>query len=86
MATSNISIVNTLNLQQRRELLHYARNCADRPGTALSDFRSLLRYRDRAYQRQLNTTDEHIKAVLANMQGEARKLQDITVTIVSQQR
>ena len=85
MATSNISIVNTLNLQQRRELLHYARDCADRTGSSLSDFRSLLRYRDRAYQRQLDTTDEHIKAVRANMSGDARKLQNMTVPIVMPQ-
>ena len=43
MATSNISIINTLNLQQRRELLQYARDCANRTGSSLSDFRSLLR-------------------------------------------
>lgn len=85
MATSNISIINTLNLQQRRELLMYARDCADRAGSALSDFRSLLRYRDRAYQRQLDTTDEHIKAVRANMGGDARKLQNMTVPIVMPQ-
>ena len=85
MATSNISIVNTLNIQQRVELLKYAKDCADRAGSSLSDFRALLRYRDRAYQRQLNVTQEHIKAVRANMAGDARKLQDITVPIVMPQ-
>ena len=77
MATANISIINTLNLEQRKALLHYARDCAERGSTALGDFRSLLRYRDRAYQRQLNVTAEHIKAVRANMNGDARKLQDM---------
>lgn len=85
MATANISIINTLNLEQRKQLLHYARDCAERGSTMLSDFRSLLRYRDRAYQRQLNTTAEHIKSVRANMNGDARKLQDITVPIVMPQ-
>lgn len=85
MANPVISIVNTLNLEQRKELLSYARDCAERAGSSLSDFRALLRYRDRAYQRQLNTTAEHIKAVRANMQGDARKLQDITVPIVMPQ-
>ena len=86
MATqSPISIVNTLTIPQRRELLHYARNCAERNTSALSDFRTLLRYRDRAYQRQLNTTAEHIKAVRANMAGDARKIQDLTVPIVMPQ-
>jgi len=55
MATSNISLVNTLNLVQRKELLNYALDCADRGGSSLSDFRALLRYRDRAYQRTLLT-------------------------------
>ena len=85
MADPKISIVNTLNLSQRQEFLHYARDCAERAGSSLSDFRALLRYRDRAYQRQLNTTEEHIKAVRANMQGDARKLQDITVPIIMPQ-
>jgi hypothetical protein len=85
MATSNISIINTLNLEQRRALLDYARDRADTHSSSLSDFRSLLRYRDRAYQRQLNTTAEHIKAVRSNMAGDSRKVQDITVPIVMPQ-
>jgi hypothetical protein len=85
MATS-ISLVNTLSIEQRKELLNYAKDCAMRLGSStLSDFRSLLRYRDRAYQRQLNTTAEHIKAVRANMAGDARKIQDITVPIIMPQ-
>lgn len=86
MATSSaISIINTLNLEQRKELLHYAKDCAIRQCSSLADFRTLLRYRDRAYQRQLNTTAEHIKAVRANMSGDARKVQDMTVPIVMPQ-
>lgn len=86
MATNSpISIINTLSIPQRLELLHYAKNCAERNSSSLADFRSLLRYRDRAYQRQLNTTAEHIKAVRANMSGDARKIQDMTVPIVMPQ-
>ena len=85
MATSNISIINTLNLEQRKAFLHYAKDRAMSHESSLSDFRSLLRYRDRAYQRQLNTTAEHIKAVRSNMAGDARKIQDITVPIVMPQ-
>ena len=85
MADPKISIVNTLSIPQRQEFLQYAKDCADRAGSSLSDFRALLRYRDRAYQRQLNTTAEHIKAVRANMQGDARKMQDITVPIIMPQ-
>ena len=85
MADPKISIVNTLSIPQRQAFLQYAKDCAERAGSSLSDFRALLRYRDRAYQRQLNTTAEHIKAVRANMQGDARKLQDITVPIIMPQ-
>jgi hypothetical protein len=83
--TSPISIVNTLTIAQRQEFLAYAKSCAERHNSARSDFRTLLRYRDRAYQRQLNTTAEHIKAVRSNMSGDARKIQDITVPIVMPQ-
>ncbi len=83
--TSRISIINTLNIEQRANLLKYARDCAERDSTGLSDFRTLLRYRDRAYQRQLSTTAEHIKAVRGNMSGDARKVQDMTVPIVMPQ-
>ena len=79
------TLVNTLTLDQRKALLLFARNAAERCNSTLSGFRSLLRYRDRAYQRQLNVTAEHIKAVRANMNGDARKLQDITVPIVMPQ-
>jgi hypothetical protein len=86
MATApSISIINTLTMPQRAELLAYAKSCAIRNAGPLADFRTLLRYRDRAYQRQLNVTAEHIKAVRANMSGDARKLQDITVPIVMPQ-
>lgn len=85
MATANISIVNTLNLEQRKQLLHYAKDCAERASSALSGFRALLTYRDKAYQRQLDVTAEHVKAVRANMRGDARKLQNITVPIVMPQ-
>lgn len=84
MATTT-SITNTLNLEQRKQLLHYARDCAERSSSSISDFRALLRYRDRAYQRQLDTTAEHIKAVRSNMGGDARKLQNLTVPIVMPQ-
>lgn len=85
MASSNISIINTLSIDQRQLLLSYAKDCATRGGSAMSDFRTLLRYRDLAYQRQLNTTAEHIKAVRSNMAGDARKVQDMTVPIVMPQ-
>lgn len=86
MATqSPISIINTLTLPQRVEMLNYAKDCATRNLASLTNFRQLLRYRDLAYQRQLNVTADHIKAVRSNMAGDARKLQDMTVPIVMPQ-
>jgi hypothetical protein len=71
MATSKprISLINTLTVQQRVEFLRYARNCAERNNGALGSFRANLLLRDRAYQRQLDVTDEHVKAVNANLAG-----------------
>lgn len=85
MATQQISIINTLTVDQRKSFLRYARYCAEQSQAQLADFRALLLYRDRAYQRQLNITAEHINAVRSNMAGDARKLQDMTVPIVMPQ-
>lgn len=86
MATANtFAIVASLNIPQRKLFLEYAKACADLNGPFIGSFRSLLRYRDIAYQRQLNTTAEHIKAVRGNMRGDARKIQDMTVPIVMPQ-
>ncbi len=85
MATSNISIINTLTVEQRTSFLRFARYCAEQSTSTLSDFRTLLLYRDKAYQRQLDITAEQIKAVRANMAGDARKLQNMVVPIVMPQ-
>ena len=86
MATQISSpLISSLTIEQRRVFLEYAKHCADLCGLEIGTFRALLTYRDRAYQRQLNTTAEHIKALQANMRGEARKLQDLTVPIVMPQ-
>lgn len=85
MATAKISLVNTLTIQQRKVFLDYAKECAERHSSQLSNFRTLLRYRDKVYQRQLNTTAEHIQAVRANLAGNAKKVQDLTVPIVMPQ-
>lgn len=86
MATnSQISLVNTLTIAQRRAFLEYAKACAGLNSNLLGSFRALLEYRDRAYQRQLDVTAEHVKAVRANMSGDARKLQNLTVPIAMPQ-
>lgn len=83
--SNNIALVASLDIDQRKNFLDYAKACAERNHPFLGSFRTLLAYRDIAYQRQLNTTAEHIKAVRANMQGQARKIQDMTVPIVMPQ-
>lgn len=87
MATNrhSISLTATLNLAQRKQLLEYAKTCADKDTSFLGNLRTMLLYRDLAYQRTLNTTAEHIKAVRANMRGNGRALQDMTVPIVMPQ-
>ena len=83
MATSS-AFTRTLTIQQREQLLKYAKICANN-NTELGTFRQLLTYRDRAYQSQLNTTADHIKAVRANLMGDARKIADLTVPIIMPQ-
>lgn len=83
--SNGISLVASLDIKQREDFLQYAKSCAERNWPFLGSFRTLLAYRDIAYQRQLNTTKEHIDAVRANMNGQARKIQDMTVPIVMPQ-
>lgn len=86
MATkSSVSLFNTLTIEQRKTFLSYAKSRVTDMEPALSEFRTLLEYRDKAYQRTLNTTAEHIKAVRASLQGKPRALQDLTVPIVMPQ-
>lgn len=87
MATtaSGIALINTLNIQQRRAFLQYAGDCAERNSSALNGFRTQLTWRDRVYQRQLDVTDEQMKAVRGNMAGDARKIQNMAVPIVMPQ-
>ena len=84
-ARPRISLVNTLNISQRGEFLRYARDCAERNSGALQTFRNLCLLRDRSYSRQLDITNEHIKAARGNLAGDARKLQNMAVPIVMPQ-
>lgn len=62
----------------------HAKVCAEDMCSGLGEFRT-LRYRDKAYQRQLNTTADHIKAVRANLDGRPRALQDMINSIIMPQ-
>lgn len=79
-------LIGTLNIPQRKEFLAYAKDRAEKSQRHIGDFRALLAYRDRAYQRQLNVTEEHLRAVRDNMRGtKSRALQDLTVPIAMPQ-
>lgn len=80
--TPKLPLVNTLTIEQRRKLLDFARLRVTDQKVALGNFRTLLRFRDKAYQRELNTTAAHIQAVRANLAGNARAIQDMTVPII----
>jgi hypothetical protein len=85
MATNRISFNATLTMPQRKAMLEYAKSCADKDTSFLGNLRAMLLYRDLAYQRQLSTTAEHIKAVRQNMAGNGRAIQDMTVPIAMPQ-
>jgi hypothetical protein len=84
MATTTSAFTRTLTINQRVGLLQYAKMCANF-SSELGTFRQILTYRDRAYQSQLNLTADHLKAIRANLLGDARKIADLTVPIVMPQ-
>jgi hypothetical protein len=75
----------TLNIRQRQDVLRYAINRAQGCHTEVGQFRNLLLWRDKVYQRQLDTTAEQIQAQLSNKSGDARKLQNLAVPIAMPQ-
>lgn len=86
MATNHkISLNATLTIPQRKLMLEYAKACADKDTSFLGNLRTMLMYRDKAYQRQLNVTAEHVKALRQNMTGNGRAIQDMTVPIAMPQ-
>lgn len=86
MVTSSTTAATVFNMTipQRANLLQYAK-AAVHSCTELNAFRNLLRYRDQAYQRTLDVTKEHLRAVYANRAGDTKRLQNMTVPIVMPQ-
>lgn len=79
-------VIGGLNIQQRQNLLVYARRFAENCSEGLGSFRALLEYRDRAYQMQLDQSSQRVKELRRYMIGNAkRKITDITVPIVMPQ-
>lgn len=86
MATS-VALLATLNLEQRRSFLDYAKRFAE-SCTELGTFRALLEQRDRAYQLQMDQTAERVQEIQRSLRspGSARrKLADLEVPIVMPQ-
>lgn len=86
MATSQTTTSGVFNMTiaQRATMLQYAKS-ALYSCTELGAFRQLLTYRDKAYQRTLDITKEHLRAVQANRWGDTSRLQNMTVPIVMPQ-
>jgi hypothetical protein len=87
MATqSKDAILGSLNISQRTYFLRYAKRFAENCSTEIGSFRSLLEFRDRAYQLQLDQTAERFKEIQRTFSGNAkRKVHDISVPIVMPQ-
>lgn len=78
-------MLNSLNIQQRKGFLDYAKRFAENC-QGIGEFRTLLEYRDRAYQMQLDQTAARYKELRRYLDGSAkRKITDISVPIVMPQ-
>lgn len=79
-------VIGGLNITQRQGFLQYAKKFAENCSASLGDWRSLLEYRDRAYQMQLDQSAERMKTLRQYFSGSAkRRVVDITVPIVMPQ-
>jgi len=87
MATNvSSALTNSLTIPQRRLFLEYAKKFAENCATEIGTFRTLMEFRDRAYQMQLNQTAEQYKYLRQFMSGSAkRKITDISVPVVMPQ-
>jgi len=86
MATS-VALLTTLNLDQRKAFLDYAKSFAA-SCTELGTFRALLEYRDRAYQLQMDQTAERIQEIQRAMRSPSsarRSLANLEVPVVMPQ-
>lgn len=86
--TGNVEspLLGSLTKGQRLNFLQYARRFAENCQQTVGDFRSLLEYRDRAYQMQLDQTTRKVREFRKYLDGNAkRQVTDITVPIVMPQ-
>lgn len=79
-------LFSSLSIPQRASFLQYARRFAENCQQSIGDFRSLLEFRDRAYQMQLDQTAVKLKNYQKWLAGSAkRQITDITVPVVMPQ-
>lgn len=87
MATTvQTPVLNSLNIAQRANLLQYAKSFAMNCSSNLGQFRTLLEFRDRAYQMQVDQTASRYKMIQDYVKGQARRsIGDLSVPIVMPQ-
>lgn len=68
----------------QERLIKYAQSTMD-VQTRQTNYRANLEEKDRIYQRELDHTDEQVKARLANRIGDASKMQNVTIPVVMPQ-
>lgn len=86
MATNSQPILNGLSIPQRAQFLQYAKRFAENCAQNLGEFRTLLEFRDRAYQMQLDQTAERYKELRKYLDGSAkRKVGELQVPIIMPQ-
>lgn len=84
-ASTSADLALTLSIPQRKHALEYAKACAEAFRTSMTNFRSMLEIRDRAYIRQLNMTAKQLEAVRNQMAGKPSMMEDIVVPIIMPQ-
>jgi hypothetical protein len=84
MALTSSSSITNLSQQAQKGLIAYLWHCKARYQSFYA-IRGSLEDADRAYYREQDYTQEHVRARLANTGGDASKFQDVTVPVVMPQ-
>lgn len=73
-----------LTQTSQQAVIQYLRSASDLYCTSFN-IRNQLLTRDRAYYREEDTTEEQLRAKMANQTGDAKKLQNVTIPVVMPQ-
>jgi hypothetical protein len=82
MATVNEAL--RISQYSQDKLVKYTQSTLD-VQTRQADYRANLEEKDRIYQRELDWTQEHLRARLANRTGDSSKMQNVTMPVVMPQ-